>query len=138
MLKFFICLRPVLLKRVLYRLAWHLTRLFDPRWEETHEVFVSDELAILVNNCNRYDVIVSVYLVHQSAHHTESVLRLDYLFLPFVLHRSYIERHFTLIKQCLEGPCHKQIRINSFTIVYHKCLLFLLNLIPYLLNKLFI
>lgn len=138
MLKLFICLGPVLLKWVLYRLAWHLTRLFDPGRKEAHKVFVSDKFAILIDNCNRYDVIVSVYLVHQSAHHTESILRLDDLFLPFVFDRSNIKRHFTLVKQCLERPCHKQIRVSSLTVVDNKSLLFLLDLVPYLLHKLFI
>lgn len=65
---------------VLLRLTRLQALLLDARRQESHEILVSNDLTILVDDSNRNDVIVSVDLVHQGAHDTKTLFRLDDLF----------------------------------------------------------
>ena len=69
MFELFICLWSILLEWVLYWLTRLLTRLLNSWRQKSHEILVSYKFTVFVNYCNRYNVIVSVDLVHESAHH---------------------------------------------------------------------
>lgn len=85
MFQLFICLLALALKWVGLLLTRLQARLLDPGRQKTHEVLMVDQVSVLVHNCDRYDVIVCIDLVHQSTHHYKTLLRLYDLILSLFL-----------------------------------------------------
>lgn len=80
-------------------MAWLQTRFLDPRGQESHEVFVMDQITIFVDNSYCYDVIVGIDLVHEGSHDDKSLFWLDDLLLAlFLLTRLWLT-HFVVLVQ---------------------------------------